>query len=154
MSKKHIVLFGTGHWKNVDIPPDIRGSLVVLIDKFCPDVALEEWSITQDVGSGASLVCASKNIPWENIGTPPVEKFCTYGHDAAADFPGPANVIRYGPLAAQEMREEFMCENIRTAMGSHQSGLVVVGVAHLHSMLMKLSKHFNVEGYAYRLESF
>ncbi len=61
-------------------------------------------------------------------------------------------MIRYGPLDAQERRELMMCENIAIAMCSHTVGLIIIGVAHLHSMMAKLSKDFETDGYAYRLE--
>jgi hypothetical protein len=126
----------------------------VLISKFEPDVALEEWSTTQVEKSGLAAVCGSMTLPWETIGTPPEPKFKTCGHTEAADFPTSANVIQYGPLPTQEMREEAMCENIVLAMASRNVGLVVVGLAHLHSMLAKLSRDFEVKAYAYRLETF
>jgi hypothetical protein len=61
---------------------------------------------------------------------------------------------RRGPLPTQEMREEAMCDNIVLAMASRNVGLVVVGVAHLHSMQAKLSRDFEVKAYGYRLETF
>jgi hypothetical protein len=154
MSHKQLILFGSRHWRMSDIPHEIQESLRVLINKFQPDVALEEWSTTQTEKSGLAAVCDSMTLPWETIGTPPEPKFRTCDHTEAADFPASANVIQYGPLPTQEMREEAMCENIVRAMSSCNVGLVVVGVAHLHSMLAKLSKDFEVKGYAYRLETF
>jgi hypothetical protein len=128
----------------------------VLIDKSQPDVALEEWSTTQTETSLLAAVCDSMTppLPWETIGTPPEPKFKTYDHTEAADFPTSADVIRYGPLPTQEIREEAMREGIVRAMSSRNVALVVVGVAHLHSMLVKLSKDFEVDAYAYRLEIF
>jgi hypothetical protein len=154
MSHKQLILFGTRHWTTSNIPREIRESLKVLIEKFEPDVALEEWSSTQTEKSGLADVCDSMTLPWETIGTPPKPIFKTCDHTEAADFPTSANVIRYGPFPTQEMREEVMCQNVVCAMSSRNAALVVVGVAHLHSMLAKLSKNFEVQGYAYRLETF
>jgi hypothetical protein len=153
MNRKQLILFGTRHWKASDIPSEIRKSLAVLIDEFKPDVGLEEWSVIQYETSGAASVFATKNLPWESIGTPPQEQFRTYGPSDAADFPS-GDVNQYGPLAAQEAREKMICGNIEMAMASHQVGLIVIGVAHLHSMLMKLSTKFEVKAYAYRAEFF
>jgi len=154
MTHKRLILFGTRHWKISDIPREIRTSLEVLIRAFSPDIALEEWSTTQTEKSGLADVCGSMDLPWDSIGTPPEPKFRTYDYAEAADFPKSADVTQYGPLATQEMREEAMCGNIVRAMSSRNVALVVVGVAHLHSMLAKLSKNFEVKGYAYRLEIF
>ena len=154
MSRKQLVLFGTRHWPISGIPNEIQSSLRVLISKFQPDVALEEWSTVQGQRSGLAAVCDSLKVPWENIGTPPDPKFKTYDHTAAADFPATINVVQYGPLGTQEQREEAMRESIVRAMSSRSVALVLVGVAHLHSMMLKLSSDFLVSGYAYRLEVF
>ncbi len=154
MNHKRLILFGTRHWRVSDIPPGIRHSLAVLIRKFQPDVALEEWSATHTEISGLADVCTSMGICWHNIGPPRNQEFVTFDHSEAADFPASVDVNRYGPVPTQEMREEAMCTSIVSAMSSHNVALVVVGVAHLHSMLTKLSKTFEVDGYAYRLEYF
>lgn len=147
MDRKRLILFGTRHWRKSDIPPVIRAAFESLIRKFHPDVALEEWSITQTEKSGLADLCDSV-LPWESIGTPPEPEFKTYDRNDAADFPT-AEVPRYGPLAIQEMREKVMCENILQAMSSRNVAVVVLGLAHLHSMMMKLSKDFEVRGYSY-----
>lgn len=126
----------------------------MLISKFQPDVALEEWSTTQRQKSGLAAVCDSLKVPWENIGTPPEPQFETYGHTAAADFPGSINVVQYGPLETQEKREEAMRESIGRAMSSWNVALVLVGLAHLHSMMLKLSSDFDISGYAYHFGVF
>jgi hypothetical protein len=154
MTRKRLILFGTRHWKTTDIPREIRDSLEVLIREFQPDIALEEWSATQTEKSGLVEVCGSMDLPWESIGTPPEPRYKTCDYRDAADFPNGANVTQYGPLPAQEVREEAMCGNIVRAMSARNVALVVVGLAHLHSMLAKLSKNFDVKGYAYRLEIF
>ncbi len=154
MTQKRLILFGTRHWKITNIPCEIRDSLELLIRKFQPDIALEEWSTTQTEKSGLADVCGSMNLPWDSIGTPPEPRYKTCDYSDAADFPNGANVTQYGPLPTQEMREEAMCGNIVHAMSSRNVALVVVGLAHLHSMLAKLSKDFEVKGYAYGLEIF
>lgn len=140
MSQKRLILFGTRHWEMSQIPAGIRESLRVLRDKFQPDVALEEWSATHTQKSALADFCDSISVPWENIGTPSEAKFKTFDHTAAADYPVSINVIQYGPLSVQKNREEAMCENITRAMSSRNVALIVVGVAHLHSMMVSLSK--------------
>ena len=40
-----------------------------------------------------------------------------------------------------------MCENIVKEMSGYDVGLVILGLGHPHSMLLKLSKHYDVAGY-------
>jgi hypothetical protein len=95
------------------------------------------------------MVCDSRPIRSINNGLntwcslekhrhPPTPELKPYGNDAALDFPNSANIQRYGPLASQETREKLMCANIATAMSLYQTGVLVIGLGHLHSMMMKL----------------
>lgn len=144
-----LTLFGTKHHEASKAPPYMQGAIDLLIDKFKPDVILEEWSSTRPQ-SLADAVAKSRGIPWEDIGTPSTDEFETYNETYALDFPmGPANLRRHGPLDVQEKREAAMCKNIQTAMSTRNASLIVIGVAHLHSMFMKLSKDFEVKAYAF-----
>lgn len=154
MPKKTLVLFGTRHYRENDIPPEIRNALALIIDQYEPQIVLEEWSESEKRESGASAVCRDKNARWESIGTPASEEFETYNSTSALDFPSAADVFPYGPIINQERREKVMCENIARSMSSYQVGVVVVGLAHLHSMFVKLSNGFEMEGYSYRPEFF
>lgn len=42
-----------------------------------------------------------------------------------------------------------MCYNTHTAMSAYESGVLLNGEAHLHSMAIKVSCEFDVEAYAY-----
>jgi hypothetical protein len=66
-----------------------------------------------------------------------------------ADEAAPS-LSEYGPLDKQENRENLMAQNVQQAMTHHDVGIFVVGVAHLHSMSMKLiSAGFNVSVYVW-----
>ncbi len=45
-----------------------------------------------------------------------------------------------------------MCANIVDGMSSHDSAVLVLGVAHLHSMCMKLKSDFDIRAWAFGLE--
>ena len=57
-------------------------------------------------------------------------------------------MMEYGPLSSQENREHKMLKNIEDAMRNHRVGLFIVGLAHLHSMSMKL------QGAQYRVAAY
>lgn len=59
---------------------------------------------------------------------------------------------QHGPLGVQERREKAMCENLRAAMTSQSAPILVLGIAHLHSMMSKLSEEFDVAGYGHELD--
>jgi len=149
---KKLVLFGTRHHDEKRMPAQIRDALSVIIDKCAPQIVLEEWAESRGK-SGAAAVCEKTGgLIWKSIGTPATQEFTTYDHTYALDFPSSANTQRYGPIPVQEKREKVMYENITAAMSSMESALVIMGLAHLHSMLVKLSKEFDVKGFAFGLE--
>jgi hypothetical protein len=56
----------------------------------------------------------------------------------------------YGPFENQDAREERMVQNVRAEMESYESGILVLGLAHMHSVFEKLqSSGFKVYGYSY-----
>jgi hypothetical protein len=73
------------------------------------------------------------------------------GHDGTlGPCPDAPPIREYGSLTNQENREVRMAQSIRTEMEEHNSGLLVVGFAHLHSMSMKLhAARFNVAAYSW-----
>ena len=150
---KKLILFGTRHYEATDLPESIRNTLNVIITKFIPQVVLEEWSVMRGQ-SGAWAVAAAHEVTWKSIGTHPTPELTPYGNDAALDFPNSANIQRYGPLLSQERRENLMCTNIATAMSLYETGVLVIGLGHLHSMMMKLSGQFEIDGYGFGLELF
>jgi hypothetical protein len=44
----------------------------------------------------------------------------------------------YGPFENQEARENRMAKNIGAEMENYETGLFIVGLAHLHSIVGKL----------------
>jgi hypothetical protein len=123
-----------------------------IIDKTLPAIGLEEWSANQVERSGFRVVCESKNVLWSSVGTPPTDDLTTFNYEYSLDFPTAANIQRHGPFEVQERRENLMCANIERAMSSHDSAVVVIGIAHLQSMCAKLTNNFDVRAYGFALE--
>ena len=154
MPKKKLVIFGTRHWKKSDMPIEIKNALELIVAKVKPGIVLEEWSMTQLEASGAATVSDSLGIPWRSIGTPNEPGLATFGFERALDFPNSANIAQYGPFDVQEKRERIMRDNIVQEMAGSQNGLLVIGLAHLHSLSCKLSNDFEVKSHAYHPEIF
>jgi hypothetical protein len=154
MPKKKLVIFGTRHWKKRDMPIEIKNALELIIAEVQPEVVLEEWTVTQPEESGAAAVSDSLGIPWRSIGTTDDAEFATFGYHRALDFPSSANIGEYGPFDVQEKRERIMRDNIVREMAASQKGVLVIGLAHLHSLSLKLANDFDVKSYAYHPEIF
>lgn len=147
--KKKLTLFGTRHYATTEVPAEIRNALEAIIEESRPQIVLEEWSETQTHESVAANLCKTIGLPWKSIGTPPTDEFRTYGFSDALDFPSAANIHRYGPILIQEKRERAMIENIVRSMAPFDVAVLVIGLAHLHSMYSKLSNDFDVEAFAF-----
>jgi len=52
--------------------------------------------------------------------------------------PDAPSLSEYGPFENQEAREDGMAKNVQSAMEKYQTGLFLLGLAHLHSMIGKL----------------
>jgi hypothetical protein len=146
MSKKRLIIFGTRHWLAGNAPSDIYGVLKYIIERFRPAIGLEEWcapELKRVSAFNAQCDAASPRVPWKNIGTSDTAEFTTYKTRLVL------NILRYGPLDVQERREVLMCINIRDVMSKFDSGLLVIGEAHLHSMAAKLLPEFEVDAYGY-----
>ncbi len=78
MNTKQLVIFGTRHYTEKRIPPEIRMAMELIVDKSSPTIGLEEWSVNQVERSGFDVVCESKKILWASIGTPPRDDLATY----------------------------------------------------------------------------
>jgi hypothetical protein len=149
MNTKQLAIFGTRHYTEKRMPPEIRVAMELIVDKSSPTIGLEEWSIGQVERSGFDVVCESKKILWASIGTPPTDDLTTYNYTYALDFPMGANIQRHGPFEVQEQREHLMCANIVGAMSCHESAVLVIGIAHLQSMCVKLKNNFQIRAYAF-----
>jgi hypothetical protein len=146
---KKLGIFGTRHYTHKRLPDDIRAAMEMVVDEHAPTIGLEEWSTKQIEVSGFKVVCDAKGVPWASIGTPPTADLATYVYTDALDFPSGANIQRYGPFEIQEKREHLMRTSIIDAMSSHDSAVLVLGVAHLHSMCMKLKRDFDIRAWSF-----
>lgn len=146
--KKKVTLFATAHYDVTNAPADLREAYAFMLNEIEPQIVLEEWSTVRQHRSAAAAAADDKGIPWESVGTPAEERFWTYGPTNALGFPIASGLLRYGPIANQELREVAMCDSIQHAIKTRETALLVVGLAHLHSMFLKLSVEFEVEAYA------
>ena len=156
---KRLVIFGTSHdaqesgdGKN----SELEQRLSYLAQMFAPTILMEEWTERR----APSFVCSFANrlgLAYKNVGTPQEEQFQTFYNPV--NFPGHNGtlgpqcdapfVCEYGPLDRQENRELRMAANIQNEMGDHQTGLFVVGLAHLGSISSKVHQAgFNVASYS------
>jgi hypothetical protein len=124
---------------------DFEERLDYLRSKFDAQVILEEWA---DAEQSVTALWAKKlGLRWANIGTPDEARFQTFsgpinfrwhkGTLQPPDVHAPA-IYEYGPFENQEAREKCIVKNIQAAMESHEAGLLVVGLAHTHSLFGKL----------------
>jgi hypothetical protein len=134
----------SGHFLNGELEDRLR----YLREKFSFEIILEEWSKNQSPSFAADY--ANKlHLKWQDIGTSKEEQFSTYtnpinhpGHDGTLDSdPDAPELSEYGPYERQENREKQMLKNIQEKMGNHEVGLLIVGIAHLHSLFGKLESN-------------
>lgn len=156
MSPKEIIALGTYHDVQLDGHPlnsKLAGVISLICEHYSVQVILEEWShIPEEVSFASTL--AKANLPWRNVGTPNEAHFVTTVgglncHPPTYDPRKPV-LYEYPPLNVQELRENYMVERARALMESYQTGLFIMGLAHLHSMLAKFkSIGFDVRGYSW-----
>ena len=158
---KRLVILATAHEFQLVGHPlnrDLGTRVEYLCQAFNTQLVMEEWTEKKE-SFLQSFIRARAPLVWENVGTPDTEEFSTYhvpplnhpSHDGTlpADEDAPL-IAEYGPYRQQENRERQMVENICSEMEQHDSGLFVVGVAHLHSLFTKLkNRDFEVVGYAW-----
>lgn len=160
METKRIVVFGTIHECQLDGMPmnsELFSRVQFLVEQFAATIILEEWTESQPP---SCVAVNAKGVVYSNVGTTwDEDEFRTYschllnhpGHDGILGCLDDApSMSEYGPLDKQENREQRMVENIQHQMEKHQIGLFVVGLAHQHSMSMKLKNaKFNVTAYSW-----
>lgn len=160
LESRRVVLLGVAHaLQDVGHPQndEFRRRLSFLSDSYGATILLEEWASDRP----ASFACrlAAGKLKYRDVGTPEEPQFVTFanapitypGHDGTlGPCPDAPSLMEYGPLGAQENREQSMLQNINDAMQSHRVGLFVVGLAHLHSMAMKLqAAQYRVAAYTW-----
>jgi len=160
LETKRVVVLGTvhelqksGHKKNAELESRLR----FLIEKFAVTKLLEEWAGNQAPSFASEF--AKDLLAYKDVGTPPETMFQTFCcaqtnhpcHDGTlSPCDGAPAMNEYGPLEKQENREQRMIQTIQREMEGHDVGLFVVGLAHLHSMSLKLKQaNFNVTAYAW-----
>jgi hypothetical protein len=154
---KRVVLLGIEHGcqRNGDgFNQELGDRIQCLKEQLAATVLMEEWS-----QNAAPSFASTLGVPYQNIGTNSEERFETYWSDVR--YPGyidgtldnsdqHPSMAEYGPLRNQENRENQMVENVRQAMTSHDVGILLIGLAHLHSMCQKLlSADFNVSAFTW-----
>jgi len=144
--------------------PELEKRLAYLISKFSADIVMEEWSEAQGE-SFAQGFAAKSGFDWANVGTPDEPQYRTYVCSGCIKYPGYDGTLRpyrpagdpdappideYGPFDNQENRERRMAENVQAAMEKHETGLFILGTAHLHSVFGKLhSLGFKVAAFSW-----
>ncbi len=149
LEMKRVVVFGTTHELQKvghSLNSELAARLSYLLDKFAATVVLEEWA-TEGPPSFTSVLANDRGLDYKNVGTPPDEQFRTFCN-APINYPGHDGTLgpceeapqfyEYGALNKQENRELRMIQNIQDQMKTHHIGLFVVGLAHLHSICIKL----------------
>jgi hypothetical protein len=131
--------------------------LEYLRSNFSVQTVMEEWSEKQGE-SRAKTFATNLGLHWANVGTPDEAPFKTYvglihhpGHNGTLEYDANApSLDEYGPFESQEARENSMVKKVQIEMQNYQNGLLIVGVAHLHSLFAKLrASGFRVTGYSW-----
>jgi hypothetical protein len=157
---KSVVLLATIHQNQIlgNVGnTELAKRLEYLTSKFGVQTVMEEWSKTKE-DSFAKSFAAKSGIHWADVGTPSEPQFKTYwglihfpGHDGTLEHdPHAPSLDEYGPFENQEARETWMAGKIQLAMETYEVGLLIFGVAHLHSLFAKLrSLGFKVTAYSW-----
>ena len=157
---RRVVLLGVahglqdaGHGQN----EEFKERLSFLAGGYSATVLLEEW--THDRPASYASRFAEGRMEYRDVGTSGQPEHTTFvnapitfpGHDGTlGPCPDAPPLMEYGPLDVQEKREQKMLQNIDEAMQDHRVGLFVVGLAHLHSMAMKLhARQYRVAAYTW-----
>ncbi len=163
---KNVVMLATTHERQMstnDASSELGKCLGYLRSKFKVQktvdmqIVMEEWH--ENLGETTVKQFATKSgLHWANVGTPDEVKFRTYmgpicfpGHKGTLQPDGEApGMYEYGPFENQDAREKQMVQNVRVEMENYESGILVLGLAHMHSVFEKLqSSGFKVYGYSY-----
>jgi hypothetical protein len=124
--------------------------------KFKVQIVMEEW--TEEQGRTLVAELAPKlGFDFARIGTPDDEPFRSCwpqishpAHDGTLPYDpdAPPMLHEYGPLDAQNAREEQMVRSIGKKMEDYGGGIFIVGIAHTHSLHSKLVEMgFDVTSY-------
>jgi hypothetical protein len=157
--RKKIVMLAMAHQYQLPGDPGnalLEACLAYLAGKFKVQAVLEQWS--EEKGSSFAEGLAKKlGVDYVNVGTPDEGPFRTCwpqisdpAHDGTLPYDpnAPSMLHEYGPLDAQNAREELMVRSIRMRMEDYRDAIFIVGIAHTHSLHSKLvSMGFDVTSY-------
>lgn len=148
MSNKHLVIIGTAHEFQLDDDTknpwtkEFRAMLLnVMKSESDPvEIILEEWADWRGTSIGKNL--ESDNLKWHKINPPTTSEYKTdnagrighYGPDAPCAYLS----LPQHPFEPHELRESYMVNSVIDAMGTRSNGLIIVGMAHIHSLMAKL----------------
>lgn len=145
-----IILLATNHEiqeKDFEDSGEFLRVLEYVLRTWGVQAILEEWTSQKGATVGQKLA-QERNLKWINVGTPSTPEFETAGalYDCI-EIP-PIVLNRYGPPQVQVKREAHMLAGIRQAMNGIDVALMILGMAHLHSMTEKLgAAGFGVESF-------
>jgi hypothetical protein len=129
-----------------------RAAIQLVRNEHPFEIMMEEWRPTPEPSFASTL--QSSTLKWENVGTPDEPQFKTWSrglncHPPDYDSSSP-RMPEYGPLEVQERREAYMATRISESMKPYRTGLFIVGLGHLHSMLARVRiAGFDVKGYSW-----
>jgi len=143
-ASKHLVLIGTAHeLQKDDVANPWREEfaelLSGLIDIYSAQIILEEWG--ESLGTSVGKRFESSTLEWRSIQPAQAAVFSTeaprIGPSPGPDVPFRLSLRQY-PFEPHERREVYMVGCIIQAMQAHSHAVVILGIAHLHSMMSKL----------------
>ena len=152
--QKSVVVLGTYHQlqrKGHEFNERLRAAIQLVRDENKFQITEEWW--TKPIESFASTF-KSATLKWENV-DPEEPQFETWGrglncHSLPMYDSSKPRIPEYGPLDVQERREAYMAARIADLMQPHSVGMFIVGLGHLHSMLIKIrTAGFNVKGFSW-----
>ncbi len=146
--RKKVVLLGTFHkYQPLGDPGNARleECLRYLSRKFHVQIVMEEW--TEEKGPSLAKELAPKlGLQFAYVGTPDEDAFRTFwpqishpDHDGTLPYDpeAPCMLYEYGPLDAENAREEQMLRSVRKKMEGYTGGIFIVGIAHTHSLFSR-----------------
>ncbi len=158
-ARKKIVILAIAHdYQRLGNPGNakLEECVAYLSRKFKVQIVMEEWTEEQEQTFAAELA-PKLGLEFAKIGTPDDEPFRACwpqishpDHDGTLPYDpdAPSMLNEYGPLDAQNAREEQMLRSIRKKMEDYKGGIFIVGIAHTHSLYSKLvALGFDVTSY-------
>jgi hypothetical protein len=146
MAATQIIVLGVYHsLQSIGHPSNhrLRQSIEMVRQRFPIEIILEKWTDTEP----SFIATIDPKLPCKNIGTPNEPQYATnvyginwepndpFGHDSSKPI-----LLEYGPPSKQELREKFMVDRTVEEMQPYSSGLLVLGLAHLSSIMDRLRK--------------